>query len=100
MGHETPLILYKGNSGAFRRPGDTVIAGVFFHLKSALGQISGCLDTAWTVLGHTLGQTWFDYFEVLGTCLDPGEGLRGESISVFSVQCVWFLNSRRQPMPD
>ena len=27
-------------------------------MRSTLGQISGCLDTAWTVLGQVLGQTW------------------------------------------
>ena len=31
-------------------------------MKYALGQISGCLDTAWTVLGHVLGQTWLGFF--------------------------------------
>ena len=31
-------------------------------MKYALGQISGCLDTAWTVLGHVLGQTWLGFW--------------------------------------
>ena len=42
-------------------------------MKYALGQISGCLDTAWTVLGHVLGQTWLVF---LG-CPEAG-GNRGD----------------------
>ena len=30
-------------------------------MKYALGQIPGCLDIAWTVLGHVLGQIWFGF---------------------------------------
>ena len=53
-----------------------------FEVKSALGQISGCLDTAWTVLGHVLGQTWFGFLgcpeaarRVLGSNRGEGKAL-------------------------
>ena len=42
-------------------------------MKSALGQISGCLDTAWTVLGHVLGHAWFG----LLACPEAARGVFG-----------------------
>ena len=51
-------------------------------MKSALGQISGCLGTAWTVLGHVLGQAWFGFLacpeaarRVLGDNRGEGEAM-------------------------
>ena len=38
-----------------------------------MDRFRGCLDTAWTVLGHALGQTWFDF---LG-CLEPARRVLG-----------------------
>ena len=47
-------------------------------MKSALGQISGCLDTAWTVLGHVLGQAWFGFLACPEAARRVLGGNRGE----------------------
>ena len=50
-----------------------------------LDRFQGCLDIAWTVLGHALGQTCLAYFGVLRTCVVLGPALGQTCLAYFRV---------------